>query len=341
MATTAVGVLLVGVLHLTSQGDRELPFRRCSQNCRRLCNGVVDPPTLQWCEDVGVAPAQHSTAPWDTLLWSCHSECEYRCMWWAEGERASAGNPSVQYYGKWPFIRLFGVQEPLSVGLSAANLVVHARGLSEYRRRVPPTTSGSVGYPVRSLWVLHGATMVVAWLCAMVFHTRDTYLTEKLDYFSATAGIMMAPLVSILRMLPHGTPAAVSGGIAVAFVVGYIRYVYVMMSLRQFDYGFHGRYNAVWVVLMVPLWCGWWAWSRATHPHAWKAALFAVAVPICAAAELFEFPPIAAALDAHAVWHALTVPLAGLWWAFLTDDAVFETSRPHRDPRRKRAEHTS
>lgn len=37
--------------------------------------------------------------------------------------------------------------------------------------------------------------------------------------------------------------------------------------------------------------------------------------------EVFDFPPIARALDAHALWHAATVPLAAMWYQWLVEDA--------------------
>lgn len=37
--------------------------------------------------------------------------------------------------------------------------------------------------------------------------------------------------------------------------------------------------------------------------------------------EVFDFPPIWRALDAHALWHAATVPIAKYWYAWLIDDA--------------------
>jgi hypothetical protein len=37
--------------------------------------------------------------------------------------------------------------------------------------------------------------------------------------------------------------------------------------------------------------------------------------------EVFDFPPIARALDAHALWHAATVPIAAMWYQWLVEDA--------------------
>lgn len=41
-----------------------------------------------------------------------------------------------QFYGKWPFIRLFGIQEPASVFFSFLNLFVHWRMIRKFRREV-------------------------------------------------------------------------------------------------------------------------------------------------------------------------------------------------------------
>lgn len=37
--------------------------------------------------------------------------------------------------------------------------------------------------------------------------------------------------------------------------------------------------------------------------------------------EVFDFPPIGRALDAHALWHAATFPLARLWYQWIIEDA--------------------
>ncbi|KAE9621008.1 hypothetical protein Lalb_Chr01g0009021 [Lupinus albus] len=42
--------------------------------------------------------------------------------------------------------------------------------------------------------------------------------------------------------------------------------------------------------------------------------------------QTFDFPPYKGYVDAHALWHATTIPLAFLWWSFIMDDAEFRTS---------------
>lgn len=41
-----------------------------------------------------------------------------------------------QFHGKWPFIRLFGIQEPASVFFSFLNLFAHWRMIRKFRREV-------------------------------------------------------------------------------------------------------------------------------------------------------------------------------------------------------------
>lgn len=37
--------------------------------------------------------------------------------------------------------------------------------------------------------------------------------------------------------------------------------------------------------------------------------------------ELFDFPPWYRVIDAHSLWHLATVPIAGMWYDFLVEDA--------------------
>ncbi|GER47788.1 per1-like family protein, partial [Striga asiatica] len=43
-------------------------------------------------------------------------------------ERQKHGYRPVEYHGKWPFMRIYGIQEPVSVAFSALNLAVHFHG---------------------------------------------------------------------------------------------------------------------------------------------------------------------------------------------------------------------
>ena len=44
-------------------------------------------------------------------------------------ERLALGRATLQYNGKWPFVRVLGMQEACAVAFSLANLAAHASGL--------------------------------------------------------------------------------------------------------------------------------------------------------------------------------------------------------------------
>lgn len=41
-----------------------------------------------------------------------------------------------QFHGKWPFIRMFGMQEPASVIFSLLNFYVHYKNLIKFRKEI-------------------------------------------------------------------------------------------------------------------------------------------------------------------------------------------------------------
>ncbi len=60
---------------------------------------------------------------------------------------------------------------------SAVNGLLHAHGWVTYARRLPDS-------PYYFVWGVFAAAQVLAWACAVVFHVRETPLSERLDYLS-------------------------------------------------------------------------------------------------------------------------------------------------------------
>ena len=58
--------------------------------------------------------------------------------------------------------------------------------------------------------------------------------------------------------------------------------------------------------------------------YANKAGLFVLLTTAATALELFDFPPWGRIIDAHALWHLATAPIAALWYTFLIEDALDE-----------------
>ena len=81
--------------------------------------------------------------------WDCEADCKYRCMRADLQKRRSScsSGHTVQYYGKWPFIRVFGAQELFSVLFSLGNFLACLYGYFYYYR---PTILGKAK---RSHWM--------------------------------------------------------------------------------------------------------------------------------------------------------------------------------------------
>ncbi|XP_020417806.1 elongation factor 2 [Prunus persica] len=89
-----------------------------------------------------------------------------------------------------------------------------------------------------------------------------------------------------------------------------------------------GRWNMqVCVVMAVVQLLVWAIWAGVTrHPSRWKLWLVVVAGGLAMLLEIYDFPPYQGFVDAHAAWHATTIPLTYVWWSFIRDDAEFLTS---------------
>lgn len=62
---------------------------------------------------------------------------------------------------------------------------------------------------------------------------------------------------------------------------------------------------------------GWLLWclrNKKRLPHARKCAQFVVLVAATTVFEVWDFPPLFWVLDAHALWHLATSPLALIWY---------------------------
>eukprot|EP00850_Spirogloea_muscicola_P007779 SM000040S14791 [mRNA] locus=s40:381868:383280:+ [translate_table: standard] len=220
------------------------------------------------------------------------------------------------------------IPEPAAVAFSLLNLAAHLHGLAAFLhlvyRRLPRQPAGDGGpiYEYAGLWAVFGVLAANSWLWSAIFHTRDTKFTEAWDYSSVIALLGFSLVLSIFRAAALRLEAArvmVSAPI-VAFVATHILY----MNLYSFDYGWNMKVCLAMGVLQLALWSTWAGLTQ--HPA--RATVWATAAGTLLAGllEVFDFPPLGGVLDAHALWHAATVPLTLLWWRFAAEDALFRTT---------------
>ncbi|KAG2434987.1 hypothetical protein HYH02_011986 [Chlamydomonas schloesseri] len=365
-----------------SSGDRSWVFQSCLQQC--IASGCTLLPHLPVSEQqaLGVhsCPAacarmrQASPMPLSLRLfrWSCEDDCKYHCMEAVEGWKARAaggglssihassqhnqpqGQPQVlpveKYYGKWPFRRVAGMQELLSVLASLANLAAHALCLARLRARVrtvvaaahittapaaPPTRASGAGpqgpdgllcrlpYPFLGLWTAYSVLHMNAWLWSALFHCRDTRTTERLDYCSAIAVVAAGLAAAVARSLWGHTRRRRLAAVAamLCIIVGLAAHLHYMLAVK-FDYGWNMRVCVAAGVTTALLWLVW-VWG-VRHPARGRMTAFLLLAHAAMLLEVLDFaPPVASGrlLDAHAAWHWATVPLTALFYSWLEADA--------------------
>jgi len=307
-----------------SEGDFLPEFVGCVDQCADDgCVRVAGAPAA--CPAAAGPPAGAAPLALRALRWDCEADCRYHCMAAVEGARRAAGGAPVKYFGKWPFTRLAGMQEAASVLLSLANFAAHALGLAAYQEHTRPLRRPGAAralYPHRRLWLLTGGLALNAWLASALFHARDTRVTERLDYLSADLFIFGSAAAAGARTLELG--GAARAGLLGAAALFLARHFHYMLAVR-FDYGYNVNVCIAAGAAQAVAWVAW--CLRRRHPA--RATLLAYIALLNAAAllEVFDFPPLGGLLDAHACWHAATVPLTFLWWRFLREDVSYHVAR--------------
>lgn len=256
------------------------------------------------------------------LFWDCPSECDYTCQHIITDARISRDpphlEPVVQFHGKWPFYRLFGMQEPFSVLFSLMNLLAHNWGLSQIRERIPAS------YSLRRYYILFGYCGLASWTFSMIFHTRDFKLTERLDYFAAGLSVMYGLYYSPIRIfrLDKRGGNETSTKRKESFVrlwtvfcgTAYLLHI-SYLSFWRFDYTYNMAANVTVGIIQNLLWTGFSIMRYRKVGRLWAAwpGLIVAWIVLAMSLELFDFAPWGRMLDAHALWHLGTVGPT-IWW---------------------------
>ncbi|TFY72548.1 hypothetical protein EVG20_g483 [Dentipellis fragilis] len=284
--------------------------------------------------------------------WTCTDNCKYTCMHAISDFSVESGLPLQQYYGKWPFWRYAGAQEPASVVFSLLNLLFHVWGRGEVRETM------SNDHPMKRYYMTWSIISINAWIWSAVFHTRDTPITEKLDYFSAALAIMYSLYFSVIRLFhlyPVRRRNPLSGASrsvdkpflfyvwTAACTFTYVAHVSYLSLAPRFDYTYNiifglvlgMTHNILWLAYALPASLS--LFRRfATQPKSYRpfyaneAAKAVILTTAATCLELFDFPPWKRIIDAHSLWHLATAPLVVLWYDFLLMDSQDKGWKEHR-----------
>ncbi|XP_049716745.1 post-GPI attachment to proteins factor 3 isoform X3 [Elephas maximus indicus] len=241
--------------------------------------------------------------------------------------------PKTRAYSVWPFSRFLFFQEPASAMASFLNGLASLMMLCRYRTSVPASS------PMYHTCVAFAWVSLNAWFWSTVFHTRDTDLTEKMDYFCASTVILHSVYLCCVRTVGLQHPAVVSTfrALLLLLLTAHISY----LSLVRFDYGYNLVANLAIGMVNVVWWLAWCLWNRRQLPHVHKCMAVVMLLQGLSLLELLDFPPLFWVLDAHAIWHISTIPVHVLFfrkggtlravpqWApllahsFLEDDSLY------------------
>ncbi|KZP13810.1 Per1-like protein [Athelia psychrophila] len=318
-------ILTLAAYTVASSGDRSAEFQNCVIRC-----------SVDTCVSSSMLPLALQLT-----RWNCADDCKYTCMHVVTNKAVELGLPIEQYYGKWPFWRFMGMQEPASVAFSLLNLWFHAAGFSKIRRSVPN------GHIMKTYYLLWAIISMNTWVWSSIFHTRDLPTTEKLDYFSAALAIGYSLYYTVIRLFhlyPRRNtlantsldPKRTTRWIWSLFcVIIYVSHVSYLTMSPRFDYSYNIAFNlalglthnAIWSLYSLPssfpvLW-RFLSKPKSYRPaFAGKAAFFVLLTTAATALELFDFPPWGRFIDAHALWHLSTAPIIPFWYDFLVEDSL-------------------
>ncbi|MDP2436069.1 MAG: hypothetical protein Q8P67_10020, partial [archaeon] len=153
-----------------------------------------------------------------------------------------------------------------------------------------------------------------------VFHARDTYLTEKLDYFCAFSIIIWGLWIAISRTLLLRLEKQVLVLVLILFF--YFSHI-CYMTFVVFDYGLNTLINAVFAFVSSFFWLRW-ALKHRDRRYVYLLVISIVGVYPMTLLELLDFSPIWSLLDAHSLWHLSTIPFTFIMYEGILRDLEHE-----------------
>ncbi|EMG46515.1 PER1 Protein PER1 [Candida maltosa Xu316] len=305
------------------------------------------------------------------LGWNCESNCDYQCQRVITAERVRHNEEIYQFHGKWPFLRIFGIQELVSVIMSLGNLYVNYLGFKKVMTIFGNSSIPSnLKYQFVNILITQIITML-AWIFSSIFHTRDYLLTEHLDYYFAGLTVLSQFhalgaryfklyrheriiyrwMFALLCIAAYGyhfhrlyTDWSYTYNMRANITVGLIQnvfYILVCFSLYTKYYNLEQEENTVLLDhlnyidikrTILPSF-----FARSSKLFSLYPILLCFIVLCGMSMEIFDFPPFFYDLvDAHSIWHLITIVPAYMgWYDWLVWD-VYENVWPELQAEEKK-----
>ena len=260
------------------------------------------------------------------LLWDCVDECKYECMWLTVDWFIRNQYDIPQFYGKWPFIRFFGIQEPISVLASLIHFLINIYMLKRIKKEISNESK------LKSLWIGFAYMNLITWFWSTVFHTRDFPFTEKMDYYCAFGLVLYQVNAFFIRYFQYNQTIKsrqqkrlmiyVISALCSTFFIYHVYYLHFI----HFDYGYNMKVNIFFGLFNSICWL-----SSSIHEYIYKSMkyswrnILSISIIIVSTTlfEVYDFTPIFWIADGHALWHLTTTLVPIFWYQFFIDDTNY------------------
>jgi hypothetical protein len=305
-------LLLLPTLCFSSIGDKFSYFQDCTGFCRRDFE----------------CPNFYFAYTWTT---SPCFQCRQKCIFETVQIFQEKGWKIPQFFGKWPFLAFylnfgplfFLIQEPASTIFSLLNLLAVYKMYKRIVREVDEE------FRIKSVWKGYGCAGMAVWICSALFHSRDFWLTEYLDYFAACFLIFYAMFAGISFVFPWLQSSyngkKVWAAIGTSIMLFFFGHVYSLLT--DFDYGHNMFYCISASLITAGIYLFWFVRevSAGRGRRSLGALFLLIAIGLGSALfEILDFPPIFWTFDAHSLFHAATIPTPLLLAEFAILEAKYE-----------------
>ncbi|SMN20143.1 similar to Saccharomyces cerevisiae YCR044C PER1 Protein of the endoplasmic reticulum [Maudiozyma saulgeensis] len=336
--------IINGFFSAASPGDNLDEFIDCCDACeyqRKCPNSWVD-----WVnpEENVFAKEKFSETPIilsKFLFWDCIADCDYQCQQIITQIRIINDEEIYQFHGKWPFLRLFTMQELFSTIFSIGNFFPHYYSYLKITAKINKIKL--LGVDVQRTKILQNYLYVAiagmcAWTASSIFHWRDLIITEKFDYFFAGMTVLMG-FHAIFARLTH-LDRYPKLGKYFSGSVAFIFFLHVLRLYIDWSYTYNMRFNIFFGImqylLLLTLALQNYLYLKTERHNISRSiyltqsqlifklcivpVLMVVGTSMAMSLELFDFFIFDYQIDAHAIWHLCTIWPSWVLYSFFTDD---------------------
>lgn len=331
-------LLLVPLAVQASVGDKLPEYQKCVVECESLVCAAKSPSPKY---------SSNSVNPISRVLfgWDCYLDCGYKCQQLVTSERLSHGEEVVQFFGKWPFVRVWGITEVFSTLFSIGNFYVNYHNYLKLKQILRINANNPDKLIIYRQFQILVLVNMFGWVCSSAFHIRDTSLTETLDYLGAGAIVMANFNAVFVRYfdlhLTKNRGRLQSFQYALIFLLS-LHYIRLYIS---WDYDYNMTFNVILGLVAAGFWI---AHSYLVYRKCQKGSVASKSVHLApyeekitsklkaigihetswfplipvvlnlylilaVSLELLDFVPWFLLIDAHSLWHMCTILPPIIW----------------------------